>query len=129
MTSLCDVHVEFIRKNGYQDLKSWMDNSNNVYIGRRGIILINSRRFPEENSIWANPFKVGKDGDLQEVLNKYYDYITKKIINENLFEELRKLKNKNLGCWCVGNQSIGTSNPPWICHGQILIYLVNYYFP
>lgn len=106
-----------------------MDNSNNVYIGRRGIILINSRRFPEENSIWANPFKVGKDGDLQEVLNKYYDYITKKIINENLFEELRKLKNKNLGCWCVGNQSIGTSNPPWICHGQILIYLVNYYFP
>lgn len=128
-TSLCDVHVDNIRPNGYKDLSVWMNNSNNVYIARRGIILLNSRRFPEKESIWHNPFKVGKDGDLQTVLNMYYDHITKKIVEENLFEELHKLKGKCLGCWCVGRSIVTLTNPPWICHGQILMYLINFYFP
>lgn len=128
-TCLCDVHVDFIRPYRYNNLGEWMSDQRNTYIGRRGIILINSRRFPEKDSIWHNPFKVDKDGDLQTVLNKYYEYITAKIIRENLFEELFKLKGKCLGCWCVGKDIVRLSNPPWKCHGQILLYLINYYFP
>ena len=129
MSYLCDVHVQHIRRCGYSNLEDWINNPNNVYIGRKGILIINSRRFPEKDSIWANPYKVGKDGDLQEVLNKYYEYIAKKIVDENLFDELKGLKGKYLGCWCVGNSIVNNQSPPWICHGQILLYLVNYFYP
>lgn len=129
-TCLCDVHVSYIRSRGCENLCKWTDNPQNVYIGRRGIIILNSRRFPEKDSIWHNPFKVGKDGDLQTVLNMYYEYITKRLTTEeNLYRELGNLKGKCLGCWCVGNDVISITNTPLICHGQILMYLVNYYYP
>lgn len=129
-TCLCDVHVDNIRPYGYNNLREWMSDSRNVYIGRRGVILLNSRRFPEENSLWHNPYKVGKDGDLKQVLNMYYEYITRKIRDENLYEELRKLKGKCLGCWCVGRNILKNNDTCEImCHGQLLMYLINYYFP
>ena len=78
-TCLCDVHVDNIRPYGYKDLSKWIEDPMNVYIARRGVILLNSKRFPEKDSIWHNPYKVGKDGDLQIVLNMYYEYITKKL--------------------------------------------------
>lgn len=128
-TTLCDVHCEFIRKNGIHDLEQWCFDSNNVYIGRKGILIINGKRFPQHDSFWANPFKVDKDGDLKTVLYKYYDYITNKINNDNsVVYELAKLKGKNLGCWCVGNNVVKNSPPEtWICHGQILLFLIDYY--
>lgn len=128
-TCLCDIHVNFIRQYGYNNLKHWMQNERNVYIGRKGILVIDNQRFPEKDSIWHNPFKTGKDGDSQTVLNKYYDYISNKIIKENMYEELYKLKGKCLGCWCVGNSVVYPDRPPWICHGQILMFLINHYFP
>lgn len=129
MSYLCDIHVEHIRRNGYNDLSHWMSNPDNIYIGRKGILIINSERFPKNDSLWANPYKIGRDGNREEVLNKYYEYITRKIVNENLFDELKKLKGKCLGCWCVGNMTVTNQPPPWICHGQILMYLVNYFYP
>lgn len=127
MSLISDVHVEYIRPK-YSNLEIWCQDVNNTYVGRKGIIILNGRRFPNESSIQANPFKVGKDGDLQTVLNKYYEYITKKIIDENLWNELRSLRGKNLGCWCVKG-TLNLTDPlrePWICHGQILLFLVNW---
>lgn len=45
-----------------KNLKEWMNDPNNVYIERRGIVFIDGKRFPEQDSPYANPFKVGKDG-------------------------------------------------------------------
>ena len=42
------------------------------------------------------------------------NYIRKKIIEDNLIEELLDLESKNLGCWCAPNR----------CHGDVLVKLI-----
>ncbi len=69
-----------------------------VYIGR--------------GSKWGNPFKIGKDGNREEVIAKYEKYIMN---SPYLIISLKELKNKTLGCFCK----------PLPCHGDILIKLVN----
>ena len=68
-----------------------------VYIGR--------------GSKWGNPFKIGNDGDRNEVIQKYEDHIRN---SPELLEALPELKGKVLGCWCR----------PKACHGDVLINLL-----
>jgi hypothetical protein len=110
MTQVVNVHVANIRPQ-FNNLKEWMDHPNNVYVARGGIVFIDGQRFPKVGSIWANPFK-----NQDNVIEKYEEYIRKKIIDENLTEELLKLKGKNLGCWCFGKKP---------CHGEILVKLID----
>lgn len=64
-----------------------------VYIGR-----------PSE---WANPFRVGIDGNRRQVCEMYLDYLLER---PELIERGRvALKGKVLGCWCA----------PLTCHGHI----------
>jgi hypothetical protein len=63
-----------------------------VYIGRR--MTMGGWDLPQ--SKWANPFKIGKDGDKEEVLEKYKAYI----LGSPLKNELEELRGKTLGCWC-----------------------------
>lgn len=112
--SVVNVKVKSIRPD-FENLKEWIKDANNVYIGRKGIVFIDKKRFPQQDSIWANPFKKDRDGTLDEILEKYEIYIRKKINDENLKDELMKLKGKNLGCWCKPNK----------CHGDILLKLIN----
>lgn len=79
-----------------------------VYIGRPGKGL---------TSIWGNPFKVGVDGTLEEVLEKYKDrlielYLAGKITREDIMA----LDGKRLGCFCK----------PKACHGDILVAAVQW---
>lgn len=116
-TLVCNVKVKNIRPE-YDNLKEWMYNSDNVYIGRKGIVFIDGERFPKSDSIWANPFKINDEDDRNIVLKKYKKYMIKKINNDdNLKKKLLKLKGKNLGCWCH----------PEACHGDILIKLIDKY--
>lgn len=119
MSVVCNCKVEFIRPKGYQDLSVWCSDPNNVYIGRRGPILINGRRYPEKDSFFANPYKVGKDGTLEEVLQKYYCHIYNK---PGAADMLRQIKGKRLGCWCIETDQIY----PSVCHGQVLLYLMQF---
>ena len=119
--SVVNCKVKFIRPQ-YDNLKEWIEDNNNVYIGRKGIVFIKDKitekktRFPKESSMFCNPFKVGKDGTREQVIEKYEKYIKEKIIvNNKLKEELIKMKNKNLGCWCF----------PEKCHGDILLDIIN----
>lgn len=74
-------------------------SSYNVYIGRP--------------SKWGNPFSIGKDGDRQEVIEKYKKYINSK---PKLIEIAKKeLRGKTLGCWCS----------PEDCHGEYLAEIAN----
>jgi len=73
-------------------------NSYDIYIGR--------------GSKWGNPYKIGKDGNRDEVIAKYATYISKK---PELLADVHELKGKILGCYCK----------PKGCHGDILVKLVN----
>lgn len=63
-------------------------------------------------SKWGNPFSIGKDGNRQQVIEKYSKWIQSQ---PNLLIALPELKNKVLGCWCS----------PQACHGDILTKLAN----
>jgi len=69
-----------------------------VYIGR--------------GSKWGNRFIIGKDGDREQVIQKYREWI---LGNKYLLNCLGELEGKVLGCYCK----------PRACHGDILVELVN----
>ena len=116
--SVVNCKVKYIRQNGYDNLEEWMKDNNNIYIGRKGIVFINKQRFPSESSPFCNIYKIGIDGDRDEVIQKYKNYIVSKIKNEPSFkDQLLRLKNKNLGCWCSPDK----------CHGDVLLELIHEY--
>lgn len=115
--SVVNCKVKFIRPK-YQNLKEWMEDKNNIYIGRAGIVFIENERFPKISSNFCNPYKVGKDGTRIEVIEKYKKYIIDKLNNDDVLKNmLIEMKGKNLGCWCHPEQ----------CHGDVLLELINYY--
>lgn len=106
----------------YQNLKEWMEDDSNVYIGRGGVVFIENpdtgikERFPKNSSPFHNPFKIGNNGTRAEVIQMYREYIVDKLNNDkNLKKMLLNLKGKNLGCWCH----------PEPCHGDVLLELID----
>jgi len=118
LPTVSNVKVKHIRPK-YQDLKEWCEDESNLYIGRRGIVFVTiegkKQRYPPRDSIWANPFKIGKDGTREEVTKKYEEYVRELIQNKKV--DIKELEGKNLGCWCK----------PDSCHGDILVQLVKEY--
>lgn len=51
MTEVVNVKVKYLHPE-YENLQSWMEDKNNLYIGRRGIVFVNKERYPKENSKW-----------------------------------------------------------------------------
>ena len=99
----------------YQNLKEWMADSTNVYIGRAGVVFINDVRFPPRASPFYNPYKIGIDGTRDEVIEKYRKYILEKLNSDAVFKkQLLCLKGKTLGCWCK----------PEPCHGDVLLEIL-----
>jgi hypothetical protein len=121
--SIVNCKVKFIRPR-YQNLKDWTNDENNVYISRAGVVFIQNdetgkkERFPKLQSVFANPFKVGKDGSREQVLDMYKAYITDKLDEDPVLRQvLLELEGKNLGCWCH----------PEPCHGDVLLELLQVY--
>lgn len=103
-----NVKVKFIRPQ-YQNLREWMANPENVYIGRKNVVFVDGSRFPPNDSFWSNPYKIGKDGSRDEVIEKYR-YHLNRLLSEHP-DKIIELKDKILGCWCA----------PDACHGDIII--------
>jgi len=61
---------------------------------------------------WGNPFAIGKDGNREQVIEKYREWVLKQ---PKLMSELHELQDKILGCFCK----------PQACHGDILKELVD----
>ena len=59
--AVVNVKVANLRPH-YNNLREWMQDEDNVYIGRKGVLFIDGKRFPGESSDFANPYKIGKDG-------------------------------------------------------------------
>jgi len=131
-TFVWNSKVKFIRNEaGFNNLKECLEDEKYLYIGRKGIVFVknedgNKERFPKNDSIWCNPYKVGKDGDLGEVLFKYKKYIIDKIEKDNL--NILELQDKTLMCWCVEEKKSYDSDcrniNKCLCHGQILLRLL-----
>ena len=74
-----------------------------VYIGRA------CKGWPQ--SMWANPYGIGRHGTREEVIEKYRQHV---LSTPHLVAALPDLKDKVLGCWCN----------PLPCHGDVLVELV-----
>jgi len=79
-----------------------------VYIGR-------DFRDPKGRGKWGNPFKIGEDGDRDEVIEKYRTWI-KEPDRKPLYDLIiPELKGEVLGCYCK----------PYACHGDVLAAIAN----
>lgn len=124
LTSICNVKVAHIRPK-YANLKEWMEDPENIYVGRAGVVFIDGKRYPSKPSKWCNPFKIGKDGDREQVIEKYKKYISEQLIeNPELLDELKNLRGKQLGCWCVSSTEYYPTNC-YECHGQVLVNMIH----
>eukprot|EP00591_Stephanopyxis_turris_P014238 CAMPEP_0195542382 /NCGR_PEP_ID=MMETSP0794_2-20130614/51576_1 /TAXON_ID=515487 /ORGANISM="Stephanopyxis turris, Strain CCMP 815" /LENGTH=230 /DNA_ID=CAMNT_0040676515 /DNA_START=394 /DNA_END=1082 /DNA_ORIENTATION=- len=112
--TVVNCKVKYIRPK-YKNLEDWCNDSNNIYIGRAGVVFVNKIRFPKKSSIWCNPFKITLTSTREEVVEQYETYIKEKILSDPKTYDLRMLRGKNLGCWCC----------PELCHGDVLAKLVN----
>lgn len=63
-------------------------------------------------SPFGNPFEIGKDGNRDEVIDKYREYFFDKIKKSLRFKkDVIKLLGRDLVCWCA----------PLACHAQVII--------
>lgn len=78
-----------------------------VYIGRAG---------RGQDGYWGNPFSLGRDGNREEVLEKYKAWFAERVESDSTFRErLSELKGQRLGCFCK----------PALCHGDVIAEYVN----
>lgn len=64
-------------------------------------------------SKFGNPFKIGRDGTREEVIEKYEAFIRGQLRNPKVRQSIRELRGKRLGCYCA----------PEACHGDVLAKL------
>ena len=65
-------------------------------------------------SKWGNPYRIGVDGNRDQVLKKYREYSA---ATPSLVEDAKKeLRGKNLACWCKPSED---------CHADILLEIAN----
>lgn len=95
------------------DVKERDERPRVVHCRREPYDLYIGRAMPRQGlagSKWANPYRIGKDGDRWEVIEKYRLYIEKR---PDLMAALPELEGLVLGCWCK----------PDACHGDVLLEL------
>jgi len=78
-----------------------------VYIGRPNPTV------KSDTYKWGNPFVIGKDGDRDDVVIKYEQWL---LSQPDLIRDAKaELEGKILGCWCA----------PLPCHGHFLAQIAN----
>lgn len=106
MCEVVNVRKKNLVKMGYKDFEDWLQDENNVYIGRRVFYVKGTY-----DSKWRNKFSAKKYGREKSCEMFIEDFLK----NDTLFSQLRELRGKKLGCWCK----------PENCHGDFLAELVS----
>ena len=99
--SVVNVQKRELRRSGYRSLKDWVDDPDNVYIGRKTSGAPDNYDFK-----WGNPFPEYKYGR-EECIKMF----KKHLYSSGLIDDIEELRGKNLGCWCS----------PKACHGDVLM--------
>lgn len=78
----------------------------------RNLLVVHLKREPfdvriDRATIWGNPFVIGKDGDRDQVIAKYREWIMGQ--PQKIAHARQVLRGKVLGCWCA----------PKACHGDV----------
>lgn len=114
-TRVVSVKVGAIRP-GHADLRHWMADPQNVYVGRRGIVFIDGARFPPGDSPWANPFRIGPGCTRADAIARYRTQLCARLAESPALRiALAELRGKTLGCWCA----------PEACHADVLAELAD----
>jgi phage antirepressor YoqD-like protein len=105
-----------LNKIGYENLREWLADKKNLYVGRAGRIFIKEddgemKVFHYKGSKWGNPFKVNEDIPVEKALQLYKHHLEKR----GLIDKVSELHGYNLGCFCDQNSP---------CHAKILAELV-----
>ena len=105
-----------LNKIGYENLREWLANKNNLYVGRYGRISVKENDgsisiFHYPGSKWGNPFKVSEEMPVEKSLKLYEEHLHK----SGLIKQLLELQGKNLGCFCENNAQ---------CHAKLLVKLL-----
>lgn len=79
----------------------WPAPVGSVYIGRP--------------SPWGNPFEIGRDGDRDEVVAKYREWLALDAQAPLREAARRELRGRSLVCFCK----------PKACHGDVLLEIAN----
>lgn len=82
-----------------KDIQRWLEDPNNVYIGREAKKLTGSK--------WGNPHLMRNGVSREETVSRYEEHLNE---NVDLANSVHELYGKTLGCWCS----------PQRCHGEIL---------
>jgi Domain of unknown function (DUF4326) len=90
---------------GHRDDPSFADV---VYVGRA----MHRGGWQLAASALANPFRLGRDGDRDEIIAKYRGYL---IGRPDLLALLPELRGRRLGCWCA----------PLPCHADVIAELAD----
>ena len=69
-------------------------------------------RYIGRPSRWGNPYKLGRDGDRDAIMDKYEQWLAEQLKDEDFRKALMKLAEADaLVCWCK----------PEKCHGDLLV--------
>lgn len=82
-------------------IKGWKMPANTVYVGRP--------------SQWGNPFPIIPGNDAAASVRDFRTYVMGRLSNGTGYP-LRRLRGKNLACWCPLDQP---------CHADVLLELAN----
>lgn len=107
-TTVVSVRLKEIKKMGYNSFQEWVDDPDNVYIGR-----INQHVAGTFNSKWRNRYSVKKYGR-DKCIEMYEDSFRYGELAQ-LQHFLPELVGKRLGCWCA----------PEACHGHVLLHMIH----
>lgn len=117
--SVC-IKVSNLRKLKYKSLKDWLENKDNLYVGRRGRIFIKenneSKIFHYKESKWANPYPVKGNMTLKNSLLFYVN----NLIATRKIKDINELSGKTLGCFCEIHEKNGIPT----CHARVLVHLL-----
>jgi hypothetical protein len=87
----------------------WQSSLDYVYVGRPGKGM---------ESQFGNPFKIGPDGDRNEVLRKYGEHLDRQMAEDEEFaKSVRDLAGRTLICFC---RPLEGFKGRLMCHAQIL---------
>ncbi len=77
----------------------------------------------DRTTAWGNPFVIGRDGDRDEVIAKYMNWVITGVDQSARWirANIHKLHDQTLGCWCAPPGGVTAEDLPWVCHGQFLL--------
>lgn len=117
--------ILFEDRESYVDLKTSLKNNNipTRVIPLKLVKVVNRDKGEDydvyigRGSVWGNPYRIGHDGDREEVIRKYeYDFQRKFLkAFENFEENSKKINGRILACHCK----------PYACHGDVIAKFFN----